>query len=411
MNAPMEVLSSLSSSGHTNVSTLVANWNLSTHILKGNVTEMPVYNRRIRIISLTVIFAIALVGNSTVLHKICCGKSKKRKIDFLITNLALADVCVSVMTLLSQIIWEVLEDEWLAGDLACRVFKIFQVFGLIASSNIIAIIALERHHVIVHPLESPLPAKLLASLGWLAALLLSIPQAFVFKVIQAKDKAKCLSVFANLPTWHFQVYIIYGSITAFFLPFCILCVAYTRILWTIWRKEQPVEIGYEESRCADPKYLRRPVKITATNSSIPRAKIKTLKMTLVIIILFIICGLPYFIIEMKVAFGSSTHLDEVVTAVLGIFVVTNSAVNPYVYLFFKTNNVLLRKVEKNLCFSCLKDYRENTFHRELLAYPWRKVEQSAGATSSDTDTSTLPSMSCSKPTGSLSDINSCDSST
>ncbi|XP_067838279.1 probable G-protein coupled receptor 150 [Heptranchias perlo] len=400
----MEMVMTLDSLVHRNFSSLDV-WSMNSSGNMSELSELPLYNRQIRIISMTVIFTLAFVGNLAVLHRICCSKNKRRKIDFLITNLAAADLCVSIMTLLSQIIWEVLEDEWLAGDLACRFFKVFQVFGLIASSSIIAIIALERHHVIVNPLDSPLPTKILTTIAWICAFVLSIPQAFVFKLTVQEDREKCLSTFGHLPKWHFQMYIIFGAITVFFAPFCILCVAYTRILWTIWRKEQHIE-NCKPSKNVDQKQQMRPIRIIATNSSIPRAKVKTLKMTLVIIILFIVCGLPYFIIEMKVAFRAISETDAEVIAVLGIFVVSNSAVNPYIYLFFKTNNLYLRRLEKNVCFSCLKNYRENTFHRELCAVG-KRVEHSSTTTS---EADTIHSVSFVKPPSPNSELVSCDSS-
>uniref|UniRef100_H3AH66 G protein-coupled receptor 150 n=2 Tax=Latimeria chalumnae TaxID=7897 RepID=H3AH66_LATCH len=390
----MEALIGIDGFTLTNLSASANNWNLSSSANdEGKVSDPPVYNRQIRIISMTVIFVVALVGNVTVLHKICCRRTKRRKIDFLIINLALADLCVAVMTLFSQIIWEVLEDEWMAGEVACRIFKVSQIFGLVASSSIIAIIALERHHVIVNPLDSPLPTKSLTSVAWLAALILSIPQAFVFKTVNLEGKEKCVSIFGDLPKWHLQTYIIYGSVAVFFAPFCILCVAYTRILWTIWRKEQNIETSKPDKR-SHQKHCRRTVRVMATNSSIPRAKVKTLKMTLVIIILFIVCGLPYFIIELKFAFGNTSELDEKVIAVMGIFVVSNSAVNPYVYLFFKTNNAYLRKLEKNLCFSCLKDYRDNTFRRD--PFPYQGKREQSSTTTSETE-STVHSVCFPKP--------------
>ncbi|KAM4707149.1 putative G-protein coupled receptor 150 [Discoglossus pictus] len=351
--------------------------------------EPPSYNRQLRIITMTIIFAVALVGNVIVLYKICSGKDKKRKINFLITHLALADLYVSVVTLLSQIVWELLDDEWLLGDVACKIFKVLQVSGLMASSNIIAIVALERHHVIMNPLNTPLPTRCMAAMGWLLSLLLSIPQAFVFKVIYNGHGYRCHNVFGQLPKWHFQAYIIYSSVTVFFLPFCILVLAYSRILWVIWRKGQRAKApkpqnGNCEHNLSQKSVTKKPLRLVATNSCIPRAKVKTLKMTLVIIILFIVCGLPYFIVEMKVAFGTITGLDGEVMAVLGIFVVTNSAVNPYVYLFFRTNNVHLRRLEKNVCFSCcLKEYREITFHRELFPsyVPTPRRERSSTTTS------------------------------
>lgn len=360
---------------------------------QSQVVESPPYNRQIRIIAMTVIFTVSLVGNSVVLYMICSGKEKKRKINFLITHLALADLYVSLITLFSQIVWELLEDEWLAGDVACRIFKVFQVSGLIASSNIIAILALERHHVITNPLSTPLPTRCFAAMGWLLSLLLSVPQAFVFRAAHTEEGARCRNVFWQLPKWHFQIYIIYSSVTVFFLPFCVLAVAYSRILWIIWRKGRNPKKTIEDFGDAwELKVTKRPLKLEAVNSCIPRAKVKTLKMTLVIIILFIVCGLPYFVVEMKVAFGTITGLDEEVMAVLGIFVVTNSAVNPYVYLFFKTNNVFLRRLEKKVCFSCcLQEHREVVFRRDLFQScartPRRELSTTTTTTTTEVDSS------------------------
>ncbi|XP_078253158.1 putative G-protein coupled receptor 150 [Rhinoraja longicauda] len=327
------------------------------------VDELPSYNRQIRIISVTVIFTLSFIGNLAVLHRICCSKSKRRKNDFLVINLAAADFYVSIMTLVSQIFGEMLGGEWLTGDLACKLFGVFQAFGLIGSSNIIAIIALETHHVLVNPMDSPFPTKILTLVSWICALVLAFPQAFVFKQIIQGESKKCLVTFDQFPKWHFQIY---GVTTVFIAPCCIMCVALTRILWTIWRRASLIE-NCRPSRNGDRNQHNRSIPIIAFNSSIPRTRIRTLKMTLVIIILFVVCGLPYFIIEMIVAFGAITEADAEMIAVLGILMISNRAVNPYVYLFFKTNNIHLRRMEKRVCFSCLKDIREDTFHRELCA--------------------------------------------
>ncbi|KAJ1208571.1 hypothetical protein NDU88_003955 [Pleurodeles waltl] len=292
------------------------------------------YDRPLRILSMALILAAALLGNTLVLLRTCPrgGRPKRRKIDFMVRQLALADLYVSAVTLLSQLVWELLEDEWLAGDLACRLFKVLQVSGLMASSNMIAVMALERQRVVLRPLGAPLPARALAAGGWLLALLLSVPQAFVFRV----SGRRCLSTLRRPPDWHFQAYIMYGACTVFLAPFCVLCVAYSRILWVIWRK------GGAGQRAPG-----QGPRLTAANSAIPRARVKTLKMTLVIIALFVLCGLPYFVVELKLALGRRTGLDAQVMAVLGIFVVTNSAVNPYVYLCFRSGGG--RRREGSLC--------------------------------------------------------------
>ncbi|XP_062925198.1 probable G-protein coupled receptor 150 [Mobula hypostoma] len=342
------------------------------------VLEAPFYRRRTRIISVTVIFTLAFMGNLAVVYKICGSRRKTRKIDFLVANLAAADLCVSIMTLLSQVVWEMLEDAWLVGDLACRFSKVFQVFGLIASSNIIATIASERHHATVNPRDSPFPTNILTIMSWICALIFAAPQTFIFTLTTQEGNGKCLNTFSQMPKWHFQMFTIFGAITVFFTPFCILCVAFIRILWTVWKRASFIE------NCAMEAQRNGFIPTIAPRSSIPRAKIKTLKMTLVIIISFIICRLPYFILEMKVAFGTITEADTDLITVLGILVVSDSAVNPYVYLFFRTDNVHLRRLEKRVCFSCLKGCREETFHRELCAVGKRLEDTSIISLEDDT---------------------------
>ncbi|XP_059825282.1 probable G-protein coupled receptor 150 [Hypanus sabinus] len=370
----MEMAITLDNAIQANFSPLM--WTIDALSNVSEVLEAPFYKRRSRIISVTLIFTLAFMGNLTVVYKIC-GSRRKRKIDFLVANLAAADLCVSIMTLLSQVVWEMLEDAWLVGDLACRFSKVFQVFGLIASSNIIATIASERYHATVNLKESPFPTKILTIISWICALIFAAPQAFIFKLTIQEGNGKCLSTFGQMHKWHFQMFIIFGAITDFFVPFCILCVAFTRILWTVWRRASLIE------NCTKEVQRDGSFPTIAPKSSIPRAKIKTLKMTLVIIISFIICGLPYFVLEMKIAFGTIPEAHTDLITVLGILVVSNSAVNPYVYLFFRTDNVHLRRLEKRVCFSCLKGYREETFHRELCAVGKRMEDTNITASEDD----------------------------
>ncbi|CAM9982055.1 putative G-protein coupled receptor 150 [Lampetra fluviatilis] len=363
-------------------------------VARTDTAQAVTYDRSSRIATLATIFTLSVLGNACVLAKIACGaargRRRARRVDVLFSNLAAADLCVALLTLLSQMVWEALEDAWLGGDASCRVLKVAQIFGLMASSNMIVVIALERHRVILYPLEPPLPARRLCLSAWLCALLLSAPQALVFRAVHPDPaqfslslsspssspppspspaaSGRCVSTFSELPRWHFQAYIIYGATAVFIVPFCVLCVAYTRILYTVWSKERyasparavpgtPADSRRRPSNggraAKGPAAAAGPLRVKPANSALPRAKVKTLKMTLVIILLFIVCGLPYFVLEMKFAFGSASRADEQVTAVLGIFVASNCAVDPFVYLFFSSDNRYVRYLETSLCFACL----------------------------------------------------------
>ena len=69
-------------------------------------------------------------------------------------------------------------------------------------------------------------------------------------------------------------------------------------------------------------------------SSLPRAKVKTLKMTLVIVLTFILFGLPYFVAEMIMSYGNYKALDKTVYGLLGGLAPANSAANAYIFLLF-----------------------------------------------------------------------------
>ncbi|KAM8960800.1 putative G-protein coupled receptor 150 [Pelodytes ibericus] len=288
----------------------------------GQAVKTPQYNRQLLVIALAIILVVSLVGNSVVLYMTCGGK--------------------------------LMDYEWLAGDVFCRIYKTFQISALLASSNMIVIIALQRQHVIKNPLKKPLPTRICVVTGWLHAFLFSIPVPIVFRLQVTEHGYRCKSIFAQLPEWHYQVYTMYYLVTAFFLPFCILIVAYSRILWVIWRKSNTRRYPkLEQENCQLPS--NQSWKVLSRTTCIHRARVKTLKMSLVIITLFMVCELPYFVVEITVAFRTNLKLDDKVFVVLEIFLVINSAINPYVYLFFTNHNLSIRALAKNACFCCLSE--------------------------------------------------------
>eukprot|EP00058_Branchiostoma_floridae_P011580 XP_002597068.1 hypothetical protein BRAFLDRAFT_65210 [Branchiostoma floridae] len=339
------------------------------------------YNRHSRVIALGVLFAAGLCGNLCVCNWMRVHRKKKSRHNTFVLNLTVADLLVTLITVLSQIIWELMEDAWMAGDVGCRVVKFGQVFAIIASSNMIVLLALDRHNVIIKPFSSRWRPWKITAVGWVVSLLLAAPQAYVFREVQDEDGVPlCRSIFSSQPAWHLQIYIIYGATVVFVIPFCILSYTYTRVLAKVWiraRAGSPRELA----RQADgSKKLKRQVSCVAqAGNLLPRAKVKTLKMTLVIIMAFVLCGLPYFIVEIKVAFGGMSQLDVDVYAVLGVFAVANSAVNPFVFLFFNSTNKFVHSLEQKCCFACLskKRVREGVKRMEVVIASWSPSRRSS----------------------------------
>lgn len=71
---------------------------------------------------------------------------------------------------------------------------------------------------------------------------------------------------------------------------------------------------------------------------IPRAKVKTVKMTLTIVFVFIICWSPYIIFDLLQVFGQIPHSQTniAIATFIQSLAPLNSAANPLIYCLFSS---------------------------------------------------------------------------
>ncbi|XP_066239871.1 probable G-protein coupled receptor 150 [Saccopteryx leptura] len=304
------------------------------------------------LVVLGVILVVALAGNTKVLCRLCGGGGpwlgpKRRKMDFLLVQLALADLYASGGTAMSQLAWELLgEPRRSAGDQECRFVQLLQVSGRGASAHLVVLIALERQRATRCPQGPPLPARALAALGWLLALLLALPPAFVVRgggpsappaaspAARAwPEEHRCRGIFASLPRWHLQVYSLYEAAAGFAAPVAILGVACSRLIRALWQRPPPAP-----SAAARPSASPGPA---PAHSALPRAQVRSLKTSLALALLFVVFELPYFAARLAAAWSSGPVGEweaEDLAVALRLVGVTNSALNPFVYLFFQAGD-------------------------------------------------------------------------
>ncbi|XP_041519656.1 probable G-protein coupled receptor 150 [Microtus oregoni] len=320
-------------------------------------------NHSVHLVFMGIILVAAVAGNTTVLCRLCGGSSqlwpgpKRRKMDFLLVQLAAADLYACGGTALSQLAWELLGDPRPAlGDLACRFSQLLQASGRGASAHLVALIALERQLAVRRPQGPQLPARALAALGWLLALLLALPPTFVVRWDAPPTRAasawpgehRCWGIFAPLPRWHLQVYALYEAVVGFAAPVAIMGISCGHLLCVWWQRGSQAPV-------AGARWSASPARAPLP-SALPRAKVQSLKMSLSLALLFVGCELPYFASRLAAAWSSGPAGDwevEGLAVAMRVVEVANSALNPFVYLFFQAGDCgLWRRLQRRLGVVC-----------------------------------------------------------
>ncbi|PVD38103.1 hypothetical protein C0Q70_00714 [Pomacea canaliculata] len=275
---------------------------------------------------------------------------------------------------MTDIIWKSTID-WHAGNVGCKIVRYSQGVVTYASTYALVALSLDRLHAIARPLGfsgksvhsvqlshfKGLRIRLLVGLAWMFALLFSIPMLIITEARVINGRMQCWVDFPQ--PWIWKLYITTIAVILFFIPAIIIAVCYIIIVVIIWSKsalnvgEIPNSSGTRLIKNGGHIYVaanNRHFKDSATSSRglIPKAKMKTIKMTLVIVLVFVICWSPFFVFDLLDVYGFIEQSQESVA--LSTFIQSlaplNSAANPIIYASFNTKmcvNLFQRKGKRH----------------------------------------------------------------
>ena len=165
-------------------STVVPTQGIPVELQDVNTTELPLdmqFNSAhvISIVGYSFLFVISSICNcSVMLILIRRYKKTKSRVNLLLIHLAIADLLVTFLMMPLEIGWAATV-MWIAGDILCRFFMFFRIFGLFLSSNILICISLDRFYAIVCPLSSGKAIrnmKIMLWTAWIVSILSAAPQ-------------------------------------------------------------------------------------------------------------------------------------------------------------------------------------------------------------------------------------------
>ncbi|XP_015520111.1 cardioacceleratory peptide receptor-like isoform X1 [Neodiprion pinetum] len=296
------------------------------------------------------LFFAIVIGNGAVLAALLLTRSRKSRMNHFIKQLAIADLLVGLINVGTDIVWRSTVD-WLAGNLACKLIKYFQAVVTYSSTYVLVALSIDRYDAIAHPMNFTggwFRAKCLIATAWVLSFVFATPVGILFKQAVVNNKVQCwIEMEAN----QWQIYISLVSVTLFILPAVIITACYTCIVCTIWNKSKQIIPKVQRPKINghfdDEEVARR----ASSRGLIPRAKIKSVKMTLVIVFVFIICWCPYIIFDLLQVFDHipRTQTSIAVATFIQSLAPLNSAANPIIYCVFSSHicrnlRYLLRKL-------------------------------------------------------------------
>ncbi|XP_053704928.1 vasopressin V2 receptor-like isoform X1 [Synchiropus splendidus] len=187
---------------------------------------------RAEIAVLGVVLALTTLGNSFVLWVLLRRRKHNAPMHVFMVNLCVADLVVALFQVLPQLIWDITE-RFRGPDMLCRSIKYMQIVGMFASSYMIVAMTVDRHHAICCPLQAYRGGAMSrwntpVIVAWGLALVLSIPQIFIFSRSEVgPGEFECWGHFAE--PWGLKAYVTWMTVAVFLLPALIITVCQIRI--------------------------------------------------------------------------------------------------------------------------------------------------------------------------------------
>ncbi|XP_061770339.1 arg8-vasotocin receptor-like [Nerophis ophidion] len=277
---------------------------------------------RMEIIVLSVAFVAATVGNASMLLALRVSQRKPSRVHLFMTHLSLADLVVAFFQVLPQLYWQV-TFRFRGPDFLCRGVKFLQVVGMFASAYVTVAMTVDRYVAVCHPMTTlnrpKRRARAMIACAWACSLALSTPQVFIFsmqEVYAGSDVYDCWADF--IEPWGMRAYTTWITADVFLVPVAVLVTCYGFICRAVWTN------GKWSSR-------------GRSMPAVSRGKVRTIRMTLVIVLAYVTCWAPFFSVQMwsvwddNFTWHDSDNMPVTLSAQLASL---NSCVNPWIYLMF-----------------------------------------------------------------------------
>ncbi|XP_072341443.1 probable G-protein coupled receptor 19 [Scyliorhinus torazame] len=293
------------------------------------------------IVAVSVIFGVmwlvALLGNSLVCLVIHRSRRTQSTTNYFVVSMACADLLISVAST-PFVLLHFTTGRWMLGDVMCKLVRYIQYLTPGVQIYVLLSICVDRFYTIVYPLSfkvSREKAKKMIAASWIFDAAFVSPTLFLY----GTEGGTC-NLF--LPqSWSGVVYGTVHLLVGFLVPSVLIILFYQKVIKYIWR------IG------TDGRTVRRTMNI------VPRTKVKTIKMFLMLNGMFLLSWFPFYVVQI----WQPDQIDYTTCSALFLSVAlvsfSSSASKPSLYSIFNAN--FRRGMKETFCMSSMKCYRSNAY--------------------------------------------------
>ncbi|XP_033728240.1 annetocin receptor-like [Pecten maximus] len=301
-----------------------------------------------------VILHLSLFGNSAVLLILKCRRAKLTRMQWFIVHLCLADISVALFNVLPQMAWDITY-RFQGSTFTCKLIKYLQLTSMYASSYVLVMTALDRFSSICYPLASQTwttrRVHIMISTAWILSLTFSIPQLILFSMQETfpgSGEYDCWETISVGPAWKIQLYVTWIFISIYAIPLVILAFAYIKICHVVWvsvdsRKTWKLtfkkDAAFQQADMNSPRLLKNP---RAHSKGVSKSKIKTIKLTVVVVTCYFLCWGPFFVAQTWSAFDINAPFYGAAFTIILLLANLNSCVNPWIFLAFSSHTCTSR---------------------------------------------------------------------
>uniref|UniRef100_A0A7M4F445 Oxytocin receptor n=1 Tax=Crocodylus porosus TaxID=8502 RepID=A0A7M4F445_CROPO len=304
---------------------------------------------KVEVAVLCLIFFLALTGNLCVLLAIRTTRHKHSRMYYFMKHLSIADLVVAIFQVLPQLIWDI-TFRFYGPDFLCRLVKYLQVVGMFASTYMLLLMSLDRCLAICQPLRSlhRRSDRLSVLLTWLLCLLVSIPQIHIFSLRDVGNGVyDCWADF--IQPWGLKAYITWITLTVYIIPVLMLSVCYGLISFKIWQNVK-LKTAHETNVSLTTNSSGAALSRVSSIKLISKAKIRTVKMTFIIVLAFIVCWTPFFFVQMWSVWDKNAPQEASPFIIAMLLASLNSCCNPWIYMLY-TGHLFHDLMQRFLCCS------------------------------------------------------------